>query len=109
MAFLEEGRTRGGVTAESAARRLEAAAVGVGLALLGAWYGLGKNKTQIHVITSYSIHYTKLYETTDTVSDCATGTGNSPPARKFAVSPERAIRFGSARVFRRRLSSSASR
>ena len=29
---------------------------------------------------------------------CATGIGNSPPARKLAVSPESAIRFGSARV-----------
>jgi hypothetical protein len=28
----------------------EVAAVGVGLALLGAWYGLGRRQTQIHPI-----------------------------------------------------------
>lgn len=31
-------------------RVTEVAAVGVGLALLGAWYGLGKDKTQIHPV-----------------------------------------------------------
>ena len=31
-------------------------------------------------------------------SPCEIGIGNSPPARKLAVSPERAVRFGSARI-----------
>ena len=39
----------------------------------------------------------------------ATGTGNSPPARKLAVSPDRAMRLGSARVLSRPFFSSASR
>ncbi len=37
----------------------------------------------------------------------ATGTGNSPPARKFAVSPETAVKVGSARVLSMLVSSSA--
>ena len=36
------------------------------------------------------------------------GTGNSPPARKLAVSPESAVRFGSARTLIRPSRSSAS-
>ena len=39
---------------------------------------------------------------------CATGTGNSPPARNEAVSPESATRLGSARVLTTPLRSSAS-
>ena len=39
---------------------------------------------------------------------CATSIGNSPPARKLAVSPDRAMRFGSARVLATPLVSSAS-
>ena len=39
----------------------------------------------------------------------ATGTGNSPPARKLAVSPDRAMRLGSARVLSRPFFSSASK
>ena len=40
--------------------------------------------------------------------DCAIGIGNSPPARKLAVSPDIATRLGSARVLTRPLVSSAS-
>jgi hypothetical protein len=36
------------------------------------------------------------------------GIGNSPPARKLAVSPESAVRFGSARTLIRPSSASAS-
>src|SRR5690349_23779131 len=39
---------------------------------------------------------------------CETGIGNSPPARKLAVSPDKAIRVGSARVVTTPLFSSAS-
>ncbi len=39
-----------------------------------------------------------LNSTVVTPSSCSTGTGNSPPARNFAVSPDSAIRFGSASV-----------
>ena len=45
---------------------------------------------------------------TEIVPSCwAIGIGNSPPARKFAVSPEIAVRFGSAKVCSRPSSSSA--
>src|SRR6202000_2368976 len=37
----------------------------------------------------------------------AAGTGNSPPARNFAVSPDTAVRFGSASVWMRPTCSSA--
>ncbi len=42
-------------------------------------------------------------------SSCATGTGYSPPARKVASCPERAVRFGSANVRTTPLFSRASR
>ena len=41
-------------------------------------------------------------------SSWPTGTGNSPPARKLAVSPESAVRLGSARTLTRPSRSSAS-
>jgi len=37
-----------------------------------------------------------LYSMDVTPSACGIGTGNSPPARKVAVAPEIAVRFGSA-------------
>ena len=42
-----------------------------------------------------------LYSIATAPSDCETGIGNSPPARKLAVSPESAVRFGSASVVTR--------
>ena len=42
-----------------------------------------------------------LYSIVTAPSDCDTGIGNSPPARKLAVSPESAVRFGSARIVAR--------
>jgi len=39
-----------------------------------------------------------LYSMVTVPSDCGIGTGNSPPARKVAVSPESATRVGSASV-----------
>ena len=42
-----------------------------------------------------------LYSIVTAPSDCEIGTGNSPPARKLAVSPESAVRFGSASVVTR--------
>ena len=39
-----------------------------------------------------------LYSMVTAPSACETGIGNSPPARKLAVSPESAVRFGSASV-----------
>ncbi len=44
-----------------------------------------------------------------TPSRSATGIGNSPPARKDAVSPLFAVRLGSARMFTRRFCASRSR
>ena len=42
-----------------------------------------------------------LYSMVTEPSACEIGTGNSPPARKLAVSPESAVRFGSARIVTR--------
>ena len=39
-----------------------------------------------------------LYSIVTAPSAWLTGIGNSPPARKLAVSPESAVRFGSARI-----------
>ena len=42
-----------------------------------------------------------LYSMVTAPSACETGIGNSPPARKLAVSPDSAVRFGSASVVTR--------
>src|SRR5262249_52741654 len=59
--------------------------------------------------TPKGFHWTVMIGTPPVLLVCATGTGNSPPARKAAVSPESAIKSGSARRRRRPFVSSADR
>ena len=59
--------------------------------------------------TPKGFHWTVMTGAPPILPACATGTGNSPPARKDAVSPESAIKSGSARRRTRPFSSSADR
>ena len=59
--------------------------------------------------TPKGFHWTVMIGTPPALPGCATGTGNSPPARKEAVSPESATKSGSARRRTRPFVSSADR